>query len=439
MKYRVNRVALIGFGSAVILFVFRITLIATGDNETTFAELSEEQIMINLFLDSLATLFALSIAAIQSIKNYKTNRIAFWLNLIALFCCVLAFWNWPSVPVWQQYGTYFSFSIVLASMCIESKITDQDQTRMDDEDRRMGTRKIAVVLILLMMAMAVITFVKGTPQHTISEGIIYLFVLIIVLLLWDSVESFSLGSIITLKKIVKEKENEVKTLSNENRELRAQFLSFVQNKQILNLEIINGKGPVEASIQDDSPKDELEFDQVDCILEIDSRMKNSEHYQRSMQYLFEKKILSKFAYKNHISLKDIQLNVRFSAKFLESDPIVVRNVMFDAYTKRALDELFIEIKSQYPSAYGPDHLYYLLSQISRYAKNNKANAKMVIVIPKLTEDGMKKILGKNIKDFERNAIAFRQRYAPAIENGLLEIAEIEITDEDLEEMQKECK
>ena len=440
MKYHVNRVALIGFFSSVVLFMFRITLIATGNAETSSTELSIAQTMINLTLDSLATLFALSIAVIQSIKNYKTNKLVFWLNLIAMLGCILSFWNWPSMVIWQQYGTYFSLSIVLAGMCIEHESNEQAHKAMNDEDeKRMSGRKIAVVLILLMMAMTIIAFIKGTPQHTISEGIIYLFVLIIVLLVWDSIESFSLGSIITLNKTVKAKEKEVKELSNENRELRAQFLSFVQNKQILNLEIINGKGPVETSIQDDSPKEGLEFEQVDSILEIDSRMKDPEAYRRSMQYLFEMKLLSKFAYRNNIPLKDVQLNVKFSAKFIENDPILVGNVIFDAYTKRALDELFIEIKSQYPLTVGFDRFYYMLSQISRYAKNNKVNAKMVMVIPKLTEEGMKRVLGKSKNDSEKSAKAFREKYAPAIRNGLLEIAEIEITDADIDEIQRECE
>lgn len=438
MKYRINRTALFALMAAVLLFVLRVIMVPTGNAETTATEITKAQSIIDLFFDSLAILFALSISVMQSVKCYKTNKVAFGLNITAMASCVLCLWNWPEIELWQTYGTYFSLIVILVGLSIEPKAVTQSQE--DEESKvRIVSKRIAAFLVAIMIAMAIISFIKGTPQFAISDGVIYLFLLVIVILAWDSIESLSLGSIVTLNKAVKDKEKAVKELTSENRELRTQILSIVQNKQMLNVEINNGKAPVEPNIQDDSPKKEtdLEFDKIDHIVEIDSRMTRTDRYRRSVQYLLEKKMLSKFAYKNNISLKDIQMDVKFSAQFLESEPIRIRNVIFDAYTKRSLDELFIEVKAQYPSGLGTDQLYYILSQINRYTSNNKTNAKLVIIIPKLTEEGMFKIFGRKNKDAERDGKIFRERYMPAIKNGLLEIAEIEITDDELDEINKE--
>ncbi len=435
MKYRINRTALFALMAAVLLFVLRVMTVPTGNAETTATEVTKAQSIIDLFFDSLAILFALSISVMQSIQCYKTNKVSFWLNITALASCVLCLWNWPETELWQTYGTYLSLIIILVGLSVEPKVVTQGQE--DEESKvRIVSKRIAGFLVAIMIAMAIISFIKGTPQFAISDGVIYLFLLVIVILAWDSVESLSLGSIVTLNKAVKDKEKAVKELTSENRELRTQILSIVQNKQMLNVEINNGKAPVEPNIQDDSPKKEmdLEFDKIDQIIEIDSRLNRAERYRHSIQYLLEKKMLSKFAFKNNISLKDIQMNVKFSAQFLESEPIRIRKVIFDAYTKRSLDELFIELKAQYPTGLGTDQLYYMLCQINRYISNNKANAKLVIIIPKLSDEGMLRIFGRKNKDAERDGEIFRERYMPAIKNGLLEIAEIEITDDELDEM-----
>lgn len=434
MKYRLKNSAFYGLMTALLCLLLRIMLVCTGNSNATSMDIV--RLTIDFLVDSLAILLVLAISAIQSFASYKTSKVTFGLNAVAFVNCTLLLWDLPENELWHTYGTYFSLFFVLVGLCFVNN--DCDQCTEDADNRKRAVQKgIAAFLVVVMIIMAVMSFLLGTPQFVVSDGAIYLLFLVVAILAWDSVESLSLGSIVTLKKTIKDQGKVVEDLKTENRDLRNQITSIVHNNQMLNVEINNGKGPVQPDIQDDSPnKDtDLDFEKVDRILEIDSRLNRAEQSMYSMQYLLEKKVLSKFANKNSISLKDIQMDVKFSREFLENDPIRIRNVIFDAYTKRTLDELFIEIKSRYPSGYGTDQLYHMLSLISRYSRNNKANAKLVIIIPKLTEAGMLKVFGRKIEADERDKRAFQEKYMPAIKNGLLEIAEIEITDDELAMLQ----
>lgn len=99
--------------------------------------------------------------------------------------------------------------------------------------------------------------------------------------------------------------------------------------------------------------------------------------------------------------------------------------------------MFIEVK--FPSMAMNDRLYYLLSQISRYANANKVNAKLVIIFPKFSKTGLEMVLGCSMRNQERLPAQLRSQYKPAIESGLLEIAEIEITDDEVEKMKKDLE
>ena len=90
------------------------------------------------------------------------------------------------------------------------------------------------ILSVVMIAMAIVSFIHGEPKYAISSGIIFVFALIAILLVFDSIESFNVGNVLSLKTKVKEKEKEVDKLNAENTQLRNQFISVMtttMNKQ----------------------------------------------------------------------------------------------------------------------------------------------------------------------------------------------------------------
>ena len=438
MKYRINKSALIGLIFALVLFLIRIISVLLDNNSTTLTEINLPQQLFSGFLGSIAILLTLTISVIQAKQHFKQNIVSFWVDIGACSVCCVSFFAGYRLQLWHEYGTYIALFLVLVSLCIVPKASVGETESMGKEDKS-ATKIAAGILAAIILGVAIISFVKGSPQYVISNGMIYLFSLIIILLVWDSVESFSLGNIVTLTKRVKDKEKEVQLLSSENKELRANFLSIIQNKQIFNVEINNGKAQVEPAIQDDSNNadNDLEFDKVDTIIEIDPNDDRNVRRRAIMPELVSQKAMEKFADKNNISPKELQRNVKFSQSFIEKDPIMSRNAIFDAYIKRSLDEIFIEVK--FPSMVIDERIYYMLSQINRYVNTNKVNAKLVIILPKFSKNGLEMVVGHAGRNQERLPSLMRSRYKQAIENGLLEIAEIEIADEEVAKMKTDLE
>lgn len=438
MKYRINKSALIGLIFALVLFLIRIISVLLDNNSTTLTEINLPQQLFSGFLGSIAILLTLTISVIQAKQHFKQNIVSFWVDIGACSVCCVSFFAGYRLQLWHEYGTYIALFLALVSLCIVPKASVGETESMGKEDKS-ATKIAAGILAAIILGVAIISFVKGSPQYVISNGMIYLFSLIIILLVWDSVESFSLSNIVTLTKRVKDKEKEVQLLSSENKELRANFLSIIQNKQIFNVEINNGKAQVEPAIQDDSNNadNDLEFDKVDTIIEIDPNDDRNVRRRAIMPELVSQKAMEKFADKNNISPKELQRNVKFSQSFIEKDPIMSRNAIFDAYIKRSLDEIFIEVK--FPSMVIDERIYYMLSQINRYVNTNKVNAKLVIILPKFSKNGLEMVVGHAGRNQERLPSLMRSRYKQAIENGLLEIAEIEIADEEVAKMKTDLE
>lgn len=407
MKYKIKREALLGLVITILLFTFRATVVVTGDQNTEIEDMVNAQFVINLFVDSIATILALSISLIQSAQNYKKNKIAFCCDVASLVCCALCLLSWPAIKLWQEYGTYVGLFFILLGLSIAPE--HDVNSKADDEDIHKQIGKwVAVVLAGVMIGMALISFLKGAPQYSVSNGIVYLFVLVIILLVWDSVESFSLGNLVTLKLKIKDKEKENESLAAENKELRNQVLSVIKNNQSVTVQVNASEDKVEHAIRDDSQSEEndLMFGLIDTVVEVDSA--------ECIAGMVEQKALEKFAVKNNIALEAMQHDVKFSQQFIDRDPLMIRDVIFDGYVKRLLDELFVEVVFQQNWRIAADVAYFRLAQIDRYAKANKTNAKMVIIIPKLTPDGLTVLFGRATKSPERLKNHISNVYGPAI-------------------------
>lgn len=89
------------------------------------------------------------------------------------------------------------------------------------------------VLSVIMVGMAVVSFLCSDTPYQISESMIYIFAIIAAMLVFDAVESLSIGNVLSLKKQVKEKEEEVSKLNEENQQLKNQLI-FMMNSTFHN-------------------------------------------------------------------------------------------------------------------------------------------------------------------------------------------------------------
>ena len=101
------------------------------------------------------------------------------------------------------------------------------------------------------------------------------------------------------------------------------------------------------------------------------------------------------------------------------------------------EELFIEVKINFaPVSMNMYNLYYLLSKVYYYRKANQLHAKVVLILPNLPESYWKDRWYSSISKVISN---LQETFAPAIKNNLLEIVPIEITQGDLDTINKEIE
>ena len=105
-----------------------------------------------------------------------------------------------------------------------------------------------------------------------------------------------------------------------------------------------------------------------------------------------------------------------------------------------MDELFIEISAyMYYRALFDFRLYFMISRVFYYSQANKVKAKMILVLPKFSDE----YIHKNDEllrayDLNRAVPKIKEIYAPAIQNDLLEIVEIDITDDEIKQIEDEA-
>ena len=84
--------------------------------------------------------------------------------------------------------------------------------------------------------------------------------------------------------------------------------------------------------------------------------------------------------------------------------------------------------------------YFMISGILHYTKANQCKAKMILILPKYSKEYMNQHpqLFRHYS-YEEYLENLNEIYAPARENGLLEIVEIDISDEEISKIEETIK
>lgn len=450
MKYKINFMPAISLLSICILLGFRIAILVTGNNDTTAEELAAAQASIQTYIDYIPTLLTFAMTAALSIKNAKNNLFSCVINAIAALLCLGAIFLPNGTEVWVEYGCYFSLALMLLGFCIVPKpalLSEAKEEHGVDNHRKERTPlsvAIFVTLSVVMIGLAIFSFINGTPKYTISNGIVYLFGLVILLLISDSIETFSIGSIFTLKKKVKEKEAEVTKLESENHDLRMQIVSVVStvstslsNKNSnFNLFDLHGLVSQLVSVEQATADEVKRKEDAEQEAIREDKTHNTQQISRNQRQRFQSEFaelsLQKFLCQSGISNKDIHREIRFSEHFIDADPVIDRNVIFDAYIKRPFDEVFIEITNNLANIQMDYRFYYMISKIYHYSNAINTSAKMLIIVYRLPQSFQEKLFGSTpfSRNPEGNIRRVKTVFAPAIKNGLLEIIEINISEKE---------
>lgn len=302
------------------------------------------------------------------------------------------------------------------------------------------SRVLIIILIIFIAVLVMGSFILGEPKFSLTTEIILLILLLIVLALSEVFDNFSIGSLITAKKEKHEKEVELNEAKTENRELRTQLISIVSNtitNRNMNifglskddLAQIAGVEQADPTAVEEKKEEDLAADKKNVADDFRKR--------RRMFPKIEKLALDRFCTDHKIPILSVVREVQFSNEFIGIDPIMDKNAIFDAYYKSTQEELFIEIKINFTLAsVNMYNLYYLLSKVYYYRKANQLHAKVVLIVPNLPESYWNDRWHSDASNIISN---LQKPFAPAIMNNLLEIVPIEITQNDLDIINKELE
>ena len=155
-------------------------------------------------------------------------------------------------------------------------------------------------------------------------------------------------------------------------------------------------------------------------------------YRKALEIYLLKKTL-----KDDVDCLSIQYNVKMIDNKPIKDNIMKSEMRFDAMKSDDENNIFYEVKVSPLWINYQYQLYYMLRMIELYQDTNKCKSKLVIILPKL-DDALEKILSNDLhvrlNDLNEK---IKKEFKPAIENGLLEILQIDITKNELDKYLKQ--
>lgn len=281
---------------------------------------------------------------------------------------------------------------------------------------------IALVLTSLLITGLIIGAFLFSEQNRfiISSSIITLVCLLIILVLSNSFDNFSVGKIFSMSREVKESKEKIKELEKEKSDILLKLLNINFQSQKSSVTVNTGSNDSNASLvvenldKDEKERKKEEEEDIKENLENVSR-------KRLNPEKFENLILNKYY---GISKNDsfLMREVKVVDQFQDIDSISNKPVYFDAYLREINAETFIDIrKCSLPSMIFHDRLYVQLNKILMYRKNNEVNAQLLLLLAK----------EKDSEETRHQGIYYRF-FEPALKCGILKIVDIEYTKEEYE-------
>lgn len=296
------------------------------------------------------------------------------------------------------------------------------------------TRVFIIILCFFIGSLILFNFFWSCPPAQISKELVILVGFLIILVLSETFDNFSIAKIITLSKNVKKIEHKNEELKKENFELRNQIISIstsVNQKQFNSTvfladdlaKMLSVKPADEPEKQQKLKETEEEAKQGTTTTTTTTTLNTEESITRRFinTKRYEELALPKFLASEGLSQLPIISDAKFTNQFQQIDPVSEFSPIFDGYIKTIDTEIFIEMKIKNRSMMIlRERIYLMLSKINYYKNIKRVNAYLFLVlIIKPDDEQNESILDRIKKEFE-----------PAISNGLLRIREIEITSEE---------
>lgn len=281
-------------------------------------------------------------------------------------------------------------------------------------------RVLISAFCILLVGMVLYRYLCVEPRGDISAGIVTLLCLLLVLVLSESFDSFSVGKLVSVSREVKKKEKEVEKLEKQNAHLLSQLIS-ISNTQSQTQSHTNVYGDYHATptVQKASAIDVQEKQSSDAV----SAATQTEATKVTTNWRKAEEIaLSKYLQQRSLHPSNVILEAKLVSQFQGIDPISSSQPIFDAYIKETEHETFVEMR---PATFTPmmfrDRLYVMLSKINHYRTAKRVEAHLDLVLMRLPgeEERTPNSFARLLESFE-----------PAIASGLLKIHEIAFTEQE---------
>ena len=301
------------------------------------------------------------------------------------------------------------------------------------------TRVLVVLLILFIGVLICFSYFGTNPRLNLTPEIIVLVLLLIVLTLAEVFDNFSIGNIISLKREKDTVKKELVASKEENERLRNQITTIIStsiSSRNTNIIGIAGDSLSKLSVEPAQSSEVEQKNNEDALNNVSNESNRNYAVARETNRQIEEFVLKRFCKNNQIAESSLDREVKFSKEFVDSDPIMDRNMVFDAYYRTIQCEYFIEIKSGSVSPNYYYMLYHLLSKIYHYRVSKQKQAKLLFVLPIISEKSKARLYMHSYpgQSIER----LKELFSPAIKNDLLELVQIEVSDEEVNDIYTAC-
>lgn len=288
-------------------------------------------------------------------------------------------------------------------------------------------RVLIVTFCIFLATLVVYRYFYVQPKAEISGGLLVILAFILVLVLSELFDNFSIGKLVTMSRTLKEKEQEKTELKRENTELRGHLVAVTTNvSQRQSSTNILGWPQTLAdtlTVKKAAPE-EIETKKIEEQTPSPGARAEAVPERRLDRSKIEDLAISKFVSQQGLHTFNLIREAKLSTQFSGIDPITDVTPIFDGYVNTSDSEVFIEVRpTGIATMMYRDRLYVMLAKIYHYKVIKKVNVYLALVLVNMPEQESRPT-GSYIDRLQRE-------FGPAITSGLLRIQIIDPTPEEL--------
>lgn len=284
-------------------------------------------------------------------------------------------------------------------------------------------------LTLLLVGMAAYRFWLTEPQGTLDSWLILLVLLIIVLMLSEAFDSFSVGKLLSFSREVQKKEQEVAKLEERNAQLLAQLITVsAQQSQSQSHTSVFGDYHAAPRVEKASPEEVQKRVEDEASEEAIEAAEEAPEPAPAPRRILSGLKMEELGLEHYLQLKGyahdwVLREAKLVSDFRDLDTISNTAMLFDAFVRAPGKDIFVEVRrARFASQSLRDRVYMMLSKIDHYRRKKNVDAHLDLVLVGSPTAAMRP------RDEER----LLDEFQPALATGLLQIVRIELTAEEEE-------